>query len=330
MHAPEFWWREPGWEALALSPVAAIYGAIAGSRMRRAGAAAPLPVLCVGNLVAGGAGKTPAALSIAARLVAAQRRPVFLSRGYGGRLKGPLLVETGVHGPDEVGDEPLLLARFGPAVVARDRRAGAALAARHGDVLVMDDGLQNPSLRKDLSFAVVDAVSGTGNGMCIPAGPLRAPLGDQWQAVDAVILVGAGGKGEAVAGEAGRLGKKVLRATLIPDPAVSAALAGQPVLAFAGIGRPEKFFATLSGAGVVVTRRRAFADHAPYRRSDLESLLAEAQAGGLLPVTTEKDMVRVAAAAPDLAARFTALPVTMAFDDPGLLDALLGRSRLPA
>jgi tetraacyldisaccharide 4'-kinase len=330
MRAPDFWWRKPGLAALALSPFAAVYGAVAGARMRKTGAPAPVPVLCVGNFVAGGAGKTPAALALAARLGAMGYSPVFLSRGYGGSLAGPVRVDSAQHGPADVGDEPLLLSRAGPVVVARDRPAGAALAAAHGDVVVMDDGLQNPSLRKDLSLAVVDAATGIGNGMCIPAGPLRAPLAAQWPAVDAVILVGEGEAGEAVARLAQREGKPVLWARLSPDGDAAEGLAGARVLAFAGIGRPEKFFATLRHAGARVERTRAFADHRPYMAGEIAALLAEAEGAGLLPVTTEKDMVRVRAAAPDLAARIAVLPVVMRFEDEPALGVLLDRFRRTA
>jgi tetraacyldisaccharide 4'-kinase len=329
MRAPEFWWRTPGLAALALSPLSAIYGSIAGSRMRRQGAAAPAPVLCVGNLVAGGAGKTPAALAISMRLAELGRRPVFLSRGYGGRLAGPVRVNPDQHTPADVGDEPLLLARAGPAVVARDRPAGAALAAEIGDVVVMDDGLQNPSLRKDVSFAVVDAATGVGNGFCLPAGPLRAPLAAQWPAVDALILVGEGEAGDEVGRLAERQGKPVLRAWLTPDAAVAARLAGVRVFAFAGIGRPEKFFETLRRSGALVEQTRAYPDHRPYAAGEIARLLVEAGAAGLLPVTTEKDMVRVRAVAPDVAEGIAVLPVTMRFADEKRLGDLLAGLRKP-
>ena len=270
--------------------LSAIYGSIAGSRMRQQGAPAPVPVLCIGNLVAGGAGKTPAALALSARLAELGRSPVFLSRGYGGRLAGPVRVNPDQHTPADVGDEPLLLARAGPAVVARDRPAGAALAAEIGDVVVMDDGFQNPSLRKDLSFAVVDAATGVGNGFCLPAGPLRAPLAAQWPSVDALILVGEGEAGDQVGRLAERQRKPVLRAWLTPDAAVAAGLAGVRVFAFAGIGRPEKFFETLRRSGALVEQTRAYPDHRPYSAGEIARLLAEAGAAGLLPVTTEKDM----------------------------------------
>ena len=231
MRSPPFWWTATSPTATMLAPLGWLYGEIAGRRMARTGARASIPVICVGNLVAGGAGKTPTAIAIADLLRAMGRRPVFLTRGYGGRIRKPTLVDPLVHGAAETGDEPLLLAAHAPTIVSPDRVAGARLAATQGDVIVMDDGLQNPSLGKDLRIAVVDAGAGVGNGRCIPAGPLRAPLSVQDKFIDMVLLVGKGGR------PAG-LSAPVLRARLVPDAAASSRLSGQPVLAFAGIGRP--------------------------------------------------------------------------------------------
>jgi tetraacyldisaccharide 4'-kinase len=160
-------------------------------------------------------------------------------------------------------------------------------------VLIMDDGLQNPSLKKDCALAVVDGATGIGNGLPLPAGPLRAPMTAQWPSVDAVLVMGQGAAGEAVAHEAGLLGKRVFKGHLAPDRKLAERLKGQKVLAFAGIGRPEKFFETLRACGALVEEARAFPDHHPYNRSDLDSLRREAQARGLQAVTTEKDFVRI-------------------------------------
>jgi tetraacyldisaccharide 4'-kinase len=317
MRAPAFWRaRQPTLTARVLRPAASLYGAIAARRMRRPGERASVPVICVGNFTAGGAGKTPTALALARILRELGAEPAFLSRGYGGRLAGPVLVDPARHGAADVGDEPLLLARAAPTVVSRDRPAGARLCAESGaTVIVMDDGLQNRSLRKDLALAVVDGETGTGNGLCLPAGPLRAPLSAQWPLADALVVIGVGDAGEVVAEAAAARGKPVLRASLRPEAETAARLQGRRVLAFAGIGRPEKFFATLEACGVVIARARALPDHHPYTEGDIRKLLEGARRDALLPVTTEKDLVRIAGLRPELAQAVTALPVTLLFSD---------------
>lgn len=326
MREPAFWWRAPGLAAALLRPVAWGYGAIAGARMRRDGASAGIPVICIGNLTLGGTGKTPAAIAVAALLLRRGETPCFLSRGYGGRMPGPLRVDPTMHRAADVGDEPLLLARTAPAIVARDRVAGAALARAQGaSVIVMDDGLQNPALRKDLRLAVIDAARGIGNACVFPAGPLRAPLGVQRAHIDAMLSVGAG-PGLPAALD----GLPRLHAQLVPDPAAVSALAGRKVLAFAGIGHPEKFFATLRAAGIAIGAARAFPDHHPYTQGEAHDLLAQADREGLVPVTTEKDRVRLdGASGAALAARTEVLPVKLVFaqaDAVGrLLDAALGK-----
>jgi tetraacyldisaccharide 4'-kinase len=319
VRAPAFWWRRrPTPAAWLLRGPSLLYGAVAGRRMGRAGEPAPVPVVCVGNLTAGGAGKTPTALKVAALLREAGESPAFLTRGYGGSLAGPLQVE-GHRTAAEVGDEPLLLARFAPTIVARDRPAGALMAARQGaSAIVMDDGLQNPSLAKDLSIAVVDGATGLGNRWPLPAGPLRAPLAAQWPRVDVVLVIGAGEAGEAAAAEARTLGKPVWRGRLAPDPDVAARLAGLRVLAFAGIGRPEKFFETLRRCGARVEATRAFPDHHAFSVAELDSLHRQAERDGLALVTTEKDAMRLGEAADVIA-----LPVRLALAEEDTLRAFL-------
>jgi tetraacyldisaccharide 4'-kinase len=220
----------------------------------------------------------------------------------------------------QVGDEPLLLARVAPCFVARDRRIAAQAAIAAGaSVLVMDDGLQNPALAKDFSFALIDGGAGFGNGLCVPAGPLRAPPARQLPHVSAVVFVD-GVSDASVAAHDAVAGKIVLNARLEPDPLVAANLRNQNVLAFAGIGRPEKFFATLRALGARVVVARAFADHQAYRPAQLDALFAEAASLGLTPVTTEKDFVRLT---PAQAAKVTALPVALRFDEAGKVEALL-------
>jgi tetraacyldisaccharide 4'-kinase len=310
LKAPDFWWRTPGFEAALLSPLAAIYGALAARHLADPGARAGVPVICVGNPTVGGAGKTPTAIAIARILSAAGAKPMFLTRGYGGRLAGPVSVEP-AHTAVQVGDEPLLLARVAPTIVAEDRVAGARLARDSGaSVIVMDDGFQNPALAKDLSLLVVDA-RGVGNGRVIPAGPLRAPLEPQLARASAILIVGDGARTVESAARAHSL--PVFHGMLEPAPEAVASLRGAPALAFAGIGDPEKFFATLSAAGIDAPVRRSFGDHHRYSVAQARALLRDAEKGGLQLLTTEKDLARlkddVAVAA--LAQRARALPVTM-------------------
>jgi tetraacyldisaccharide 4'-kinase len=314
MREPSFWWRKAGLTSGLLSPLAAVYGAVAGSRMVQRGRAAGIPVLCVGNLTLGGAGKTPAAIAAARLLDAAGRRPFMLSRGYGGTLRGPVQVDPSRHRAAEVGDEPLLLARFAPTMISRDRAAGAdaARAAGAGSI-VMDDGFQSPGLHKDRSLLVVDGRRGIGNGRLFPAGPLRAPLGSQLGRAQALLVIGSGTAGDAVAAAAQAHGLPVFQGRLEPDAQVLAVLRGRPVLAFAGIGDPEKFFTTLRDAGIDVRAALPFADHHRYRRAEARELIERAERDGLVPVTTEKDLARLAGQ-DDVAALATvtrALPVTL-------------------
>lgn len=300
-------------------------GAIAARRLAEQGGRADIPVICVGNPVAGGAGKTPTAIAIAGILKRSGRRPVFLSRGYGGRLAGPIEVDPARHRSADVGDEPLLLARYAPAIVSRDRLGGAALAASLGDVIVMDDGFQNPLLTKDLSLLVVDGGSGVGNGLCVPAGPLRAPLDEQLARAQGLVLIGTGAAGERVASAAASHGLAVHRASLEPDPRAVAELRGRDVLAFAGIGRPQKFADTLRSVGCDVVQLSAFGDHHRFTASEARGLLVAAERAQLTLVTTEKDMVRLSGEADaslgELARRSRVLPVSLVFGDDDALTA---------
>jgi tetraacyldisaccharide 4'-kinase len=334
MREPPFWWWPDGGIAAAmLAPLAAVYGAVAARRLAQRGARAGVPVVCVGNPTVGGAGKTPTALAVARMLQADGETPVFLSRGYGGRLVGPVEVDPARHRAADVGDEPLLLARAAPTIVARDRVAGARAARAAGaSVIVMDDGFQNPSVEKDFSILVIDAKRGIGNGRIIPAGPLRAPLDGQLDRAQALVVVGAGDSG-TVGNEARKRALPVFGARLAPDPSVIGLLGKSRVLAFAGIGDPEKFFTTLREAGIAVAATRSFADHHRYARAEVQALCEEAARSGLALVTTEKDLVRMQGggeAAP-LAACARALPVTLSFNDEagfrGLLRERIARAR---
>jgi tetraacyldisaccharide 4'-kinase len=296
-----------------LSPLGAIYGAVAGSRMAQPGRRAGVPVICIGNLTLGGAGKTPAAILAAQILIDGGHKPFVLSRGYGGTLAGPVRVDA--HRAAEVGDEPLLLARAAPTVVARDRVAGAEAARTAGaGAIVMDDGFQSPNLHKDLSVLVVDGRRGIGNARVCPAGPLRAPLDAQLRRAGAVLVIGKGAAGEAVEQVAREHGLPVFHGRLEPDAATLTALQGKPVLAFAGIGDPEKFFTTLSEAGLDVRARVSFPDHHRFSREEATGLVERSKREGLLPLTTEKDMARLSgdADAAVLAEAAQALPVRLA------------------
>jgi tetraacyldisaccharide 4'-kinase len=326
MREPPFWWREAGIEAHMLAPAAAIYGAVATRRLRRSGRRAGAPVVCIGNPTVGGAGKTPTVMAVARMLAAAGERPVLLSRGYGGRLHGPLQVDPLRHCAADVGDEPLLLARVAPTVVAHDRVAGAAAAvAAEAGVIVMDDGFQNPSLAKDFSVLVVDGRRGIGNARVIPAGPLRAPLDAQLDRAHAILVVGPIAGAAAIVANAQARRLPVFRARLEPDAGFIAALGRRRVLAFAGIGTPEKVFATLSNAGAVVAATRSFADHHRYTPAEIRSLCKQADDGGLVLVTTEKDQARLQGEATmaEFAARVLALPVTLALEEEAEFRALL-------
>lgn len=293
MRAPDFWFKSGDWRAAILRPFGALYGEIAGWRMMRTGVRASVPVICIGNLTAGGAGKTPTAIAIAHMLKSMGETPVFLTRGYGGFLKGPHRVDPARDDAAAVGDEALLLARSAPVIKAADRVAGALRASELGSVIVMDDGLQNPTLTKDFSIAVVDGETLVGNGLCVPAGPLRAPLVTQKRRIDAVLVMKPGHEDKRLRDILAP--RPFWHGALVPDAAALETLRGRQLFAFAGIGRPEKFFAMLKREGLAVAETRAFGDHAPYRKDTLIAIAQHCRNAGLSPVTTEKDAVRMGA-----------------------------------
>jgi tetraacyldisaccharide 4'-kinase len=324
MQAPSFWWRKPGAEAALLAPLAWIYGAIAARRMQMPGTRADIPVICIGNPTAGGAGKTPTALALAALLTQQGHRPALLTRGYGGRLAGPVRVDVTEHDASDVGDEALLLARRFPTIVAHDRVQGAREAFGEGaTVIVMDDGFQNPSLVKDVSILVVDSMRGIGNGRTLPAGPLRAPLAPQLAAAQALLIVGEPDeRSERLVVQATAAGLPIFRGTLQPDAGAIAEVAGRRVLAFAGIGDPDKFFRTLERSGIEAPVRRGFPDHHRYTEQEAAQLLEEAARDKLLLLTTEKDAARFTTHGRigELARQAKTLPVTLELsDEKGLL-----------
>jgi tetraacyldisaccharide 4'-kinase len=318
MREPEFWWGAPRTAARLLMPLAAVYGAVAAWRLGWGGHRLTAPVFCIGNLTVGGAGKTPTALTVARMLTAAGERPIFLTRGYGGTLAGPLQVDPARHRASEVGDEPLLLARVAPTIVGRDRVAGGKMAVADGaSVIVMDDGFQNPGLDKDFSVLVVDARRGIGNGLVIPAGPLRAPVAAQLARAQAIVVVGISTSDKQIEREARVFKLPIFGARLQPEAGAAAALAGRQVLAFAGIADPDKFFATLADAGAEVVAKRRFPDHHRYTPAEAKALCEDADHAGLILVTTQKDIARLTGEdrPAALVARSQALPVTLVFDD---------------
>ncbi len=323
MREPAFWYRPRSPKSLLLSPLGALYGALTARRMVRTGVDAGIPVICVGNYHVGGAGKTPTVLALTKLLRELGETPVVLSRGYGGRLKGPVMVDRERHTAADIGDEPLMMVRDVPVVVARDRLDGVALAKSQGaTVILMDDGFQNPRLVKDASLIVIDSERGLGNGKVFPAGPLRAPLKAQLARTDALVLIGGGDAANDVAAEIAKRDKPVLRARLKPDAASVAQLFGKQVLAFAGIGDPERFFRSLRACGIEVSRTRPFADHHMFSHDEIAALVADAQREQLTLVTTEKDLARLRGCegVPDGIVPFA---VQLEFDDPLKLRQLI-------
>jgi tetraacyldisaccharide 4'-kinase len=323
MREPAFWWRAPGLCSALLAPLGLAYGAVTGARMTRTGARAGIPVICVGNFTLGGTGKTPTAIALAVMLKQAGKNPFFLTRGYKGSATGPTLVDAGSDTAARVGDEALLLARVAPTVVARDRIAGAAFAQTQGaDIVVMDDGLQNGSLAKDFTLAVVDGRRGLGNACVFPAGPLRAPLDTQLSRTDALLVVGETTGARDIVAKAKARKLPVFHARLAVDHTATAELKGRKVLAFAGIGDPEKFFASATEAGIAVAQHKSFPDHHHFTAEETAALMMEADEDGLALLTTEKDRARMTGdpLLVALAERVHVLPVTMAIDDAAALE----------
>ncbi len=318
LKAPSFWFDGNSALAKALMPFSCLYQT--GAKIHRQYAGTPykstLPVICVGNIVSGGAGKTPAVQALVKLLKDKNMsvNPVILLRGYGGKLAGPSLVAPQAHSVKDVGDEALLHAKHSQTIISRKRNLGAQLAELGGnDIIVMDDGLQNNSLQKDISFLVVDTAQGLGNGKLIPAGPLRESLTQALEKTDAVIALGA-------APFPFETDKPVFKAQIEP---VQNPEFDRPVIAFAGIGRPEKFFDSLKDCGADVIATHYFADHHLYRDKEIAPLLDQAQKAGAALYTTEKDETRLPL---PLRERVQTLPVWLVFEDePALLDLLGAR-----
>lgn len=329
LEAPSWWYRKPGIQAVLLSPVSLAWAAVARLRWMVASPyRASIPVICVGNPTSGGAGKTPVAMAVARLLQQEGERPVFLTRGYGGATYGPHLVNRQEDSAADVGDEPLLLARVAPTIVSSSKTAGARLADQSkASVIVMDDGFQNPSLEKDLSLLVVDKSLGIGNGWVIPAGPLRANMRLQLSKAHALVPVGSGHAADSVIEQAQHLGLPILEAELVPRDNTDW-LKVKPVVAFSGIGHPQKFFSMLEKLGASIMHRASFPDHHAYSYQDADQLLEIAMQHGAQLVTTEKDMARLngAGSIERLRKAARALSVRMWFKDQGKFKRLVSRA----
>lgn len=316
MKTPDFW-KSKNLLADILTPLGLIYGLATALRLRfKKSRKVPYPVICIGNLTAGGTGKTPVSVSIAALLQQAGKRPFFVTRGYGGKSRN-IFADAKKYNVRETGDEPLLLARQAPTVINPDRATGAELAIKNGaDTIIMDDGFQNPGLYKDLSFLVFDGTTGIGNGKCIPAGPLRETFATGIKRAQAIIILGED--------------KHNLSARITDLPvfrghikALPPKIAPQNVIAFAGIGRPQKFYDSLQELGFSIIKTFDFGDHHFYTEDELQNLLHEAHYFNAELFTTAKDFVKI----PNkLQKHFNVLEITVEWEDPqSLVDFVLKR-----
>ena len=317
VRAPDFWRRDGG-PARLLAPLGAAWGGAAV--LRRALARpwrAPVPVVCIGNLVAGGAGKTPLAIAVCRHLRRRGRNPHLLSLGYGGRRHGPVRVDPGRDTAREVGDEALLLAEVAPTWIARDRALAAkAACGASADIVVMDDGFQNVGIAKDLTILAIDGGYGFGNGRVMPAGPLREKLETGLARADAAVMIGADRFG---AGDIAARFLPVANARIVPAGSFDD-IAGHPVVAFAGIGRPGKFFDTLAEMDCQVLETHEFPDHHPYDSDEIMRICERAAELKATPVTTAKDAARLP---PEARRMVKSLSIALEWQDPEALEHLL-------
>lgn len=328
MKTPAFWYGSGGSSlGWLLSPLGFVYGAATAARLRAGRPVdAGVPIICVGNLTAGGAGKTPVVLDLAKRFATANRTPHVISKGYGARDRhsgaiAPLRVDPDVHSSTQVGDEPLMMAASVPVWVGVDRPAAAAAARAAGaGILILDDGFQDPSLMKTVSLVVVDGRHGFGNGHMIPAGPLRETVAAGLARADAIVIMGDDHWGVATAIRRHRGDDlKIMGCRVVPGTEL-ARLSGMPVFAFSGIGHPDNFFRTLDDGGCRLAGHQAFADHHVYGSDEIDALKRRAAAMGAALVTTEKDRARLS---PAQAEGIEVLTITLEWDDEAALDHVL-------
>ncbi len=324
--APPFWWQKPGWQAFLLSPFSWIYGQVSARRMEHPPSDfVSVPVICVGNFIAGGAGKTPTVLALVKCAKSMKLKPGILSRGFGGGVSVATLVEPDKHDSRDVGDEPLLLANAATTVVSVDRPAGARLLVESGcDLIIMDDGFQNPKLHKDYCLVVVDAKRGIGNGFTHPSGPLRLPVSRQLPFADTVLVIGEGNGADGVIRQVAKSAKPFeLSNVKIQN---IGRLKGKQLLAYAGIADPDKFFASLSSAGLEVIEQCAFGDHHHYHEDEIEELVDKAKQLNLHLVSTSKDIFRLKGLgklSQELIEKTDEIKIELVFENPEFLRSVI-------
>ncbi|MCF6198385.1 MAG: tetraacyldisaccharide 4'-kinase [Hyphomicrobiaceae bacterium] len=326
--APKFWFQKGHPLSFLLAPAGGLYGLAVRLRFALTKPCrSKRPVICIGNFTVGGGGKTPLALALAEQLANKGYQPVFLTRGYGGQISGPHLVDPLSDNAQMVGDEPLLLAKVAPVVVSADRPAGARLIeGMEADIILMDDGFQNPTLYKDLSIVVVDEAQGIGNERVFPAGPLRAPMAFQLARTDLLVIAGPASQSATVRIEQG-FKREIFRSDLLAKGQVDW-LQGARVMAVTGIARPDKFYASLQRLGAELVQRHDFPDHYMFSEQDAQNLLSLSKTDEAQIIMTRKDWVRLPETGQlgELRAKARVLDVTAKIDRPAELLALIEKT----
>jgi tetraacyldisaccharide 4'-kinase len=317
--APDFWRHPHAWQTRLLKPVGRLYGHVVTWRATRpAQYKAPIPVICVGNFTLGGSGKTPTVHAIAQLLQKAGKKPAILLRGYGGELRGPLKVNPEIHNARMVGDEAMLHVHIAPTWISSNRATGAQAIVADGqaDCIIMDDGAQNPSLHKDFTLQVIDGGAGFGNGRIFPAGPLRESIKHALQRTNAILMIG---QDHTSLLPMLQNRKNIFTAQIQVDDDISA-LRDKPFYAFAGIGRPQKFYQTLRKTGFNIVGTKNFPDHYPFNSQDLKALQQDAAKYQAELITTTKDWVRIPLGYQHLV---SFLPVSLKIDQEDMLNQFL-------